>query len=209
MVLYKVVAMNKLIVIIGAVIVSGCPLKKEPSNLVYQLDKEVIALKQQVAYLESKSNCGDNTPSEIYSELVQIIPESQAVVRRDGSAAEIEILVGTIFPSGSLRIRKEVGMTLDLMATALNLHPKDKIIVIGYSDNTPVGRGTRGCYASNWELSAVRAAAVARALIDEYQVDPRRVTVSARGAMEPVADNDTPSGRASNRRIVIRVEQGD
>jgi len=36
-------------------------------------------------------------------------------------------------------------------------------------------------------------------------VDPYRLTVASRGPLDPVAENDTPEGRADNRRIVIRI----
>jgi len=189
-------------------LLAGC-FGKRPGNgdLVYQLDREVIALKQKLDWLEQRQgDCGDGgQPAAIYAELVQIIPETEARVERQGSITLVTIQVSRLFASGSLRLRRESTMVLDLVSTALNLHGDAPVQIVGYTDDTPVGGSMRRYYATNWELSAVRAAAVGRELIDAYMVDPARITVSGRGPMEPVADNDTPEGRDANRRIVIRI----
>jgi flagellar motor protein MotB len=186
----------------------GCPPKHgDNSDLVYQLDSEVIALKQKVAWLEeSAANCGQASgPAPIYAELIQIMPSSEVQVGRQGAVTMVEIPVSSLFPSGSFRIRAESAMVLDLLATALNLHPTSPIEVVGYTDDSPLRGSLQRTYFSNWELSAMRAGAVARELMDSYQVAPERVTIAGRGPVDPVADNDTPEGRDRNRRIVIRI----
>jgi chemotaxis protein MotB len=96
-------------------------------------------------------------------------------------------------------------MLLDLLATALNLHPDQPVQVVGYSDDSPVGGSLRRYYPSNWELAAVRAGAVAGELMRKFQVDPARFMIASRGPLEPVAENDTPEGRDANRRIVFLI----
>jgi len=68
----------------------------------------------------------------------------------------------------------------------------------GHTDTTPISTRT---YASNWELSAARAAAVAR-LFEEQGVPGDRMVAEGFGSNRPVADNDNPEGRARNRRVV-------
>lgn len=69
--------------------------------------------------------------------------------------------------------------------------------VTGHADNVPIRSAV---FASNWELSAVRAAGVARRFVDNGQ-DPAMVQVEAFGEHRPVESNDTQEGRAANRRV--------
>jgi chemotaxis protein MotB len=189
-------------------LLAGCPPKHGGNDdLVYRLDSEVIALKQKLAYLEQhQAACGEGGgPAPIYAELIQIIPSSEATVTRDGGTTMVSIPVSSLFASGSFRLRSETTMVLDLVATALNLHPTSPVQVIGYTDDSPLRGSLARYYFSNWELSAMRAGAVARELMESYEVAPERVTICGRGPSSPVADNDTPEGRDANRRIVIRI----
>lgn len=72
-----------------------------------------------------------------------------------------------------------------------------KVVVIGYTDNT-------GSDAINVPLSASRAKAVADALIADGVADTN-VTSNGAGSANPVASNDSPAGRAKNRRTEITV----
>ncbi len=189
-------------------LLAACPPKHGGNeDLVYQLDKEVIALKQKVEWLEAqKGDCqGAGKPAPIYAELVQIMPATETEVTRKGAITLVSIPVSKLFASGSFRLRRETTMVLDLLATAINLHPTSPVEIVGYTDDSPVGGSLRRYYASNWELSAVRSGAVARELMDEYDVAPERITIAGRGPIAPIADNDTPEGRDANRRIVIRI----
>ena len=84
-------------------------------------------------------------------------------------------------------------------------YPDRPIRVEGHADNVPFGPSLQEKYPSNWELSAARAAAVARHLIDEHEVDPDRFGILGFGSTRPVADNDTAAGRWLNRRVRIAV----
>jgi chemotaxis protein MotB len=58
-------------------------------------------------------------------------------------------------------------------------------------------------FKDNWDLSVVRATTIVRILSDEYKIAPTRLTASGRGEYFPKSDNDTPEGRAKNRRTEI------
>jgi chemotaxis protein MotB len=83
-----------------------------------------------------------------------------------------------------------------------------KVEVIGHTDNTaiPPESDIARIYPSNWELSAARSASVVRYLVD-FGLDPRIMYVEGRGEFEPLESNDTPEGRAYNRRIDIYITQ--
>ena len=81
-----------------------------------------------------------------------------------------------------------------------------KIVVYGYTDNTPVGPELqRQGIPDNIVLSTRRASTVASFLVSQG-INPNIVSAKGFGDTHPVASNDTPQGRAANRRIEITVQ---
>ena len=81
-----------------------------------------------------------------------------------------------------------------------------KIVVYGYTDNAPVGPELqRQGVPDNLVLSTRRAATVATFLVSQG-INPNIVSAKGFGDTRPVASNDTPQGRAANRRIEITVQ---
>lgn len=78
-------------------------------------------------------------------------------------------------------------------------------VVSGHADNQPISTPQ---FASNWELSAARAAGVARHLVAAGQ-DPEMVRVESFGEFKPVESNATPEGRARNRRVEVFFARDD
>jgi chemotaxis protein MotB len=83
-----------------------------------------------------------------------------------------------------------------------------KIEIVGHTDDTPIhGKPID----SNWVLSSVRAAHLARAMI-ERGIEPKRLRAVGAADTAPVADNrnedgsPNPEGRAMNRRVQIKIE---
>jgi len=77
----------------------------------------------------------------------------------------------------------------------------NSIVVEGHTDNLPVEQSK---WSSNWQLSAARAVAVVQTLQD-YGVAADRMSGAAYGDTRPVQSNDTPEGRAFNRRVDIVI----
>src|SRR5262249_13164024 len=73
--------------------------------------------------------------------------------------------------------------------------------VEGHTDDVPIATAE---FPSNWELSAARAASVARLLIDTG-IDPHRLAIAGRGEVQPEAANATEGGRNHNRRVKLIV----
>ena len=79
----------------------------------------------------------------------------------------------------------------------------DKMIRIeGHTDNIPIGGNLAKRYPTNWELSAARALNVTHYL-EKEGIDPAILSAATFGECQPVADNNTPEGRAKNRPIAI------
>ncbi|MCF1183189.1 type VI secretion system protein TssL, long form [Marichromatium gracile] len=105
------------------------------------------------------------------------------------------------FPSASAQVSAEFLAVLQKIAKALS-KVEGKILVAGHTDDIPIQ--TRE-FASNWVLSAARAAAVAHAVTQNGWIDPQRVEIRAHADNLPLESNDTAEGRATNRRVEIIV----
>lgn len=179
-------------------------------ELIGQLDREVIALKQKVRYLEERlagSPPGGEAGS-IYPELVQIFSGGPVKVERAAGATQVSLPGDMLFSSGSVGLREESSFALDLLATALKLHMDLNVLVVGHTDADAPSGPFKKLYASNWELSYARALAVTRALVEEHGVPYTRFTVAGRADLDPLTGNDTPEGRATNRRVVAHLTPG-
>jgi outer membrane protein OmpA-like peptidoglycan-associated protein len=107
-----------------------------------------------------------------------------------------------LFPSGQSELTPTAKQSLDAVAYVIAQQPSDtKLRVEGYTD-------TQGGEQLNQRLSEKRAQAVADDLIGRG-VQPDRLSVVGRGESDPIGDNDSPAGRASNRRVEIVVGASD
>jgi chemotaxis protein MotB len=75
------------------------------------------------------------------------------------------------------------------------------IQVEGHTDNTPIHNAT---FFSNWELSAVRASSVVR-MLSNASIAETRLSALGFGSAQPITENETPIGRAKNRRVSIMI----
>lgn len=74
-----------------------------------------------------------------------------------------------------------------------------KLTLVGHTDNV-------GSEAVNMNLSRQRAERVKQIFVQDYGVEAQRLSIVAKGASQPVTDNDGPGGRALNRRVEFIVE---
>lgn len=123
-------------------------------------------------------------------------------IRVEGSAVFINISDKMLFKSGSYEISSNANAVLGKVAQVLNGQPDMQFMVEGHTDNKPI---STGLIKDNWDLSAMRASAVVRALQKNYKIDPSRMIAAARSQYVPIASNDNVQGRATNRRIRIVI----
>ena len=105
-----------------------------------------------------------------------------------------------LYKSGSYQISQRAGEILGKIAKVIKDYSDYEVLVEGNTDDVPISREN---IRNNWDLSALRASSVVMALQNEYGVDPKRMTAGGRGEYNPVADNDSESGRRQNRRTEI------
>ena len=135
------------------------------------------------------------------------------VRQRIAEAAAPEIAKGTIgiheAPNGLVVSLEEAGFfdsgaadirpsALPVLARIAAVLPKSALRVEGHTDNVPIHTLQ---FASNWELSSARASSIGRLLLKYPNIRPENLSVAGYAEFHPAAANDTPEGRARNRRV--------
>jgi chemotaxis protein MotB len=114
----------------------------------------------------------------------------------------VEMQSAILFPSGSAKLSEEGEVALAEVAQILAGITDRKFQVAGHTDNIPI---TKRRFKSNWDLSAARAIAVVKHLI-ENGVSADNISGAGYADTQPAASNDTEEGRAQNRRIEIVLQ---
>ena len=106
-----------------------------------------------------------------------------------------------LFKSGSITVDPKGIEALVQIAKALNEKNDVQIGVEGHTDNVPMKESEK--MKDNWDLSVLRATSISRILIKQGGISDKRISAVGRGETMPIASNDTPEGRAKNRRTEI------
>lgn len=101
---------------------------------------------------------------------------------------------GITFDVGSDKIKPDSYGIIREIGLALQENPNVRVKVIGHTDSD-------GNAQSNLELSKKRALAVKEALVKQFGIDASRIETDGKGASEPIDSNNTPQGKANNRRV--------
>jgi chemotaxis protein MotB len=133
---------------------------------------------------------------------------SQQQVTRLAGAVKYVANSDLLFAPGSWQMRPQGQQIIAGFAQKLAPTQQNHLLVSGYTDNTPIGPELRRQgVTTNQELSQKRADAVMQFLISQG-VNPSLVSAHGYGEADPVASNDTASGRAQNRRVELSLAAG-
>ena len=126
-------------------------------------------------------------------------------ISRMQDAIKVSVNSELLFPSGGWEMSATAKASIAKIAAILAPHQTTKINVNGYTDSTPIGPGLmRQGVTTNLILSQKRADNVMQYMISQG-VKPDLVSAHGFGEADPVAPNDTPAGRAQNRRVELTV----
>jgi hypothetical protein len=124
------------------------------------------------------------------------VAESERPVYEALAAAGRWATQGIFFDVGKSSIRPESTPALKAIARALEEHPDLRLLIEGHTDNV-------GDAAANLALSRARAEAVKAALVESLGIAAARLETAGLGDTKPAADNESPEGRSSNRRVEV------
>jgi len=132
--------------------------------------------------------------------MAPMVSSGQVSISQTSRGVVLEISASALFDQGVAELQSASVKTLSEVASILG--PGEQAIEIeGHTDDVPI-KNPR--FPSNWELSSARASSVARLFI-EHGVAAERLTIVGSAANHPVAPNNTPEGRARNRRITVTL----
>ena len=160
------------------------------------LTKALTAMKVQ----DEESRHLDVIQSQVEKALRPLIQKGLVNINRGPTRLEIEIRTDILFASGVAQLAKPADDILDQIAAILEPFT-NPVRIEGYTDDVPINTAL---YPSNWELSAGRAASVAR-LFAQDGVDSKRLGIEGWADNKPAGDNSTEDGRNRNRRVLVVV----
>lgn len=131
-----------------------------------------------------------------------LIKSDQMTVRGNELWIEIELNSSLLFGSGDAMPSDNAFAIIEKVANILKPFA-NPVHVEGFTDNLPIRTAQ---YPTNWELSSARAASIVR-LLAMNGVNPARMASVGYGEYQPVASNDSPEGRARNRRVVLVISR--
>ena len=123
-------------------------------------------------------------------------------IKVDKGVVYIDISDKLLFKSGKYEVTDQAKTVLGKVALVLKNQPDIEFMVEGHTDNVPYSKGV---LVDNWDLSCKRATSVIRILQKQYGLDPAKMSAAGRAEYKPVTSNDTPEGKASNRRTRIVI----
>ena len=154
---------------------------------------------------QQKYNALDQEYQQLQQSMGAEVGSQKMQISRLQNAIKVTVNGELLFPSGGWQMPAQAQQTIAKMAAILAPQQTTKIVVNGYTDNTPIGAGLmRQGVTSNLILSQRRADNVMQYMISQG-VNPNLVSAQGFGDADPVASNATPEGRAQNRRVEVTV----
>ena len=183
----------------------------QPQHINYKGDAPIRTLPQPLPIRSTRAEVPDkrikqqtenmrSIAQEILKVLAPLVKEGQVKVTQSNRGVTLEINASVLFEPGEALLHGDSIRALTAVAQVLAKLPS-AIQVEGYTDDIPINTAA---YPSNWELSSARASSVVRLFIENGVRAPRLVAIG-HAANLPVDGNNSPDGRARNRRVTILI----
>jgi chemotaxis protein MotB len=134
-------------------------------------------------------------------ELKTEIASGKVEVHLEARGLVISLKEAILFPSGSDVLGSGGNPTVNKVANTLRAVP-NPIRLEGHTDSVPIQSAR---FRSNWELSSARAIAMLESLTHQHEIPAKRLAIVGYADTVPVGSNDTPEGRAQNRRVDVVI----
>jgi len=167
---------------------------------------DIFGSKSRVIGLNVSATKNVSAPEvSLKSQLTQLIDKyhynNSIRLEQNSRGITIHILDDVLFSSGSANLTGGSVTVLDRLAEILKELPND-IRIEGHTDDVPINTAA---FPSNWHLSVARALNTAYYLIKDEGLNPEKVSIVGYSEYKPIASNDTPEGKATNRRVDIVI----
>ena len=157
-------------------------------------------LRQQIEVLRARDAARTQAFQDILKDLKPLIDKGILKVENIGGRVVIGMASDVLFASGSADLSPDGASAVAEVARALGRHAVDHDFQVeGHTDNQPIASAQ---FPNNWYLGAARAITVSQKMV-ESGFSSKHISAASFGDLHPVASNDSPDGRAKNRRIEI------
>jgi chemotaxis protein MotB len=155
--------------------------------------------------IQTQAGEGPDGEKQQSPSMEQVLSIVQALFQDLGGAAEVflddegvtvRVEGRLLFTSGSAELKPGAAPILDRVTALLQKYTFD-LYILGHTDSVPIETAQ---FPSNWELSSARASSALRYLV-AGKADPKRLVAVGFADSRVIAANDTPEGRARNRRV--------
>lgn len=172
----------------------------------HEADRRSGACEARLAEHDGKLAELDRTYQALIRDLEAQLATGNSEIEQLREGLRTRLPAEVLFEAGSADLTSEGEAALAELATNLRRddYAKYQILVEGHTDGVAVRGALAQRYPTNWELAGARAARVVRAL-EAAGVPAVRLAAVSHGAEQPIADDASPEGRSSNRRIEIRL----
>lgn len=167
----------------------GCPVDSDGDGVADFMDKCPGSKTTQV----DENGCALDSDRDGVADYLDKCPTTPEGFKVDTSGCAVGFTMHVNFATNSAKIDSEDTPYIDKLVAYMKEHPQTKVRLEGYTDSD-------GSAAYNLRLSAKRAEAVKKELIARG-IEASRITTRAFGEANPIASNDTPEGKAQNRRV--------
>jgi chemotaxis protein MotB len=140
-------------------------------------------------------------PSAALAEIKTKLDQSHLDVQLDSRGVVVSLPQALLFAPGEDRINADALATVSTIGDVLSKIPNN-VSLVGHTDAVPIHNRR---FANNWELAAARGLRLLELLSSRYGIAESRLSVESFGSYDPKSSNDTPDGRASNRRVEIVI----
>lgn len=153
---------------------------------------------------QAETTVSENIPKEV--EQMLEVEDKEAQVRQDERGIVIQVTNQLLFGEGQVELTEEGRTFLGNVATLIQAPSLEdrQLRVEGHTDTIPAES-----YDSNWQISVLRSSNVVETFVNEYGIDPNRMSAVGFGPYRPIATNETPEGRSENRRVEIVILRDD
>lgn len=176
---------------------------KQKSEELQQKEKLIAEREKSLKELQQVISRQDSVSKQLQNNLRKALlgfKADELSVKMKNGKVYVSMTDKLLFKSGSASVESKGIEALKVLANVLLKNPDIDVLVEGHTDNIPMKSPT---IKDNWDLSVMRATSIVRILTQDYNIPPTRVTASGRGEFFPKATNETPEGRALNRRTEI------
>ena len=194
--------------LIAVFAMAGCSCK-EYEEQIMQLDAQIAEMQQELSEKDAVISEREQVAEDLRNNLQECQGENAILVEQSEEVVMITVQDDLGFNASQRIVLDTMVPTLEAIARTVRDHPDWDVFVEGFTDDRGILEEFQEQYPSNWELGAFRSCAVVRYMTNNLDLPAERFAAVSYGPFRPMANNDTPEGRAQNRRVRFTLHKSE